>query len=531
MAGKRPEAVWTASEFMAGPIADPATASEFMAGPIAHAVTTSEFMAGPVADTVTASDGDNRPLDASALLWRREAAAAKWARVGALSEAAATQRGWRARLQAVETITEEKLAVREVGPEVWCTQARQTPVRSASSLRHALSRHPHVFEQLKRLHEMVARSCLPPALSGPEKVDTISFLHFLQLHLRLQRALLPHSSSLEHASAHAERDWAAICPPGARSMSLQLLTSRVFFDLADGWTQSTTYAECAAFLGRLFHSIATGSPPSLRPLSDVHHYDLAGAVSVSARASIGKQQREHAAAAAQARLYPRPRRPVQYTRPATSPASSRSPRTISTTSRPFSFHSSPRSPQRPPASARLAAPVTQPPTEILRALAEVNGGLGIQPWPSFFLPAAPLGHGSRLPFLPSTMSSNKSPVACLPGQPAPRPSTSPVPMTPSPRGRWHGDVSGTAGLHMHGVLVARRGSSPDPTRRLVARYGGLGGGTLELRPSTVPTGVGARRSPGSPDVASADPRPDDATLVPPASALPAPTRQCEGATL
>ena len=93
-----------------------------------------------------------------------------------------TERTYRAHCTAAQV----KLAEREEGLESWVT-SKQPIVRSATSLRSALRRHPLVLEQLKLWRGTLARSCLAPTASGPEAVDMVQFLQYLQLHLRLQK--------------------------------------------------------------------------------------------------------------------------------------------------------------------------------------------------------------------------------------------------------------------------------------------------------------------------------------------------------
>ena len=172
--------------------------------------------------------------------------------------------------------------------------------KSVASARFLVRQSDRVREQLNAFCAMVARSSLMSTGSADAASFALGRADYIELRLRLRKALEAPPFELDAARAAAEADWQADCPPGGRVLSRHLLADSLF-RLADERCHSTTPEEYAAFLAVLFRAVARGSPSALRPLDDVAHRNVAAEAARIAAAAVRQQSHEHAAVSTRVR--------------------------------------------------------------------------------------------------------------------------------------------------------------------------------------------------------------------------------------
>ena len=389
--------------------------------------------------------------NSSADLYRRAHAEGKWSAFDALQKAQQIERGWSKRVDAVSLTVQDTTFSRKWGAicpvfntagrplipghKAWAKH-RPPPIRSRASLRHALKRNELVREQLGRWWAMVACSCYPPGVDGPEASEAITYVPFLQFMLRVRRVLLLPVGDLVVVRSHAEADWER-ARLGYAHVSRHALLA-LLFELADGHTQSCSAAEYAAFLALLFDHVSSGAPPTLKPLAEVTHApDLSATAARRALGHRAHETRELAASTAMAKRYG-VRAPPSM-RPSSASASPRKVRRV-TRPLPFSLGSRQRSPPQCRGaqqdvsseavgrwSAELDTVHTQHAVSTARAL--WKGGVGLHA-------SAALASGPASPALASASASASASTAATVAATAAEPPLEPPPLengSPMPR--------------------------------------------------------------------------------------------------
>lgn len=402
-------------------------------------------------------------------LWCHDRSASKWSEWAEIAAARQLEEAHRKRQCAVSVHSREKTTDgwrASAGHGMWTEPSYRhapgttPPAISAATLRHKFQQHDDVREQLNRWWGLAARSCCPPEADGPESTDTINYAPFLQLMLRIRKALLPPPFDLESAQEHVTADWDRIVcsrplvhtrSSCCRSLPRVKLLSLIF-DIADGHCTSMAPAEYAAFLSLLLERVSErGVPPRFRPLEGIsyaagiaatatalaapklsYHIDHIERNRRSAAAQAARRQGLHSAyqqthaggrgpqVVGSALVSPTavptsPRRPA--TAIAQSPRTSQRPQkaqprvagqfrihALPTPSPPFE----PRLKKSPPTTPRLFSfdnARASPPRDAARALAA---------WAAEGASSPPSPRGSRLPYFPRSMSPNQLPVDWLP---------------------------------------------------------------------------------------------------------------------
>lgn len=278
--------------------------------------------------------------DAVRALYRRDEAARKWARVESLEEAKRVAATWAKRMAAVHVMAGGSTGD-PIGHSSWVATTPRVPKPTPpSSIRAALRRHEKVVAALDQWWQMLIRSCASPEVECETMAETVGYVAYLQLVLRLRRALMEcdgyeaeadevlRRATMEKDRKHADSEWAYACPNGATSVSRPVVLTRLF-DLADGYTVSTTADEYANVLTGLFAAVTEGVPPLLAAsIESVNYVDVAAEAQFECRVQIGAENKvrcEHE------RQFGR-RRPAKK-------KSSESPRSKTTVTQPFSFGS------------------------------------------------------------------------------------------------------------------------------------------------------------------------------------------------
>ena len=250
--------------------------------------------------SVSVLNMQQQPMTRADDLRRVACAENKWSRVAAFEDTKIRGEYWDKRLSAVSSIVLQNSEIMLNGPHTWADAKpclRLRPSRKPSSLRFALRHHKFVTEAMDQWWSCLARSCVPIGVDGPEMCEALAFVPFIQLNLRLRKALFPPPFDVEDARRAAEHDWVATCPRGSKVISRHLI-SAFLFDIADGWCTSTTGDEYGAFLKRLFRAVTSGSPPSLSKLAAVAHTTIAESIHET-RPKMAAEERQRAEEARQ----------------------------------------------------------------------------------------------------------------------------------------------------------------------------------------------------------------------------------------
>lgn len=231
--------------------------------------------------------------------WRDSSkSAAKWQAVEALSKSAIDLKRANLRLRAAAVHAESTW---DVSKKPRATEFQQSPrapkAVSATTAKHQLKQHDLVSVEMNRWWDMIARSS--GAATTDAKSVVVTFPLYVELQLRLYKALMPGPFKHKEARAEAERGWQADCPRGGRSIPRPLLENSLF-ELVDQRTTSTTGEETAAFLDLLFDIVAAGCPPSMRPIDEVEYHDVSSEAAWVAAKAIGHRAKREAGMRAKA---------------------------------------------------------------------------------------------------------------------------------------------------------------------------------------------------------------------------------------